>query len=535
MIVRVALVALWVGSSSCADRPPSGAPPTTVTTGAELRADTAREPAYALTAGSTRILGTLTSEFRIDAYFASGVPELDRFVNELRHLLAEYERQGKGKLRVRLIEANSHELREQAKANGLHEQPFSERDAVAARRPTIAQGYLGLVFEYGGQKAAIPMLPLDTRGLEFWISNKIRETRDKAHGIKHRIGVVTAKAELQLTDAHLITRQGTGGGPTLKGIMEQAFPFYQLETVELRDGANAIDPSLVGLIVTQPQQDYVEPELRRIDEFLMLGGKALVVYASAVNLKAHDPSFVATLSTRGLEALLDGYGLHLNRDAVFDHGSQFLVQVTTQSGSQAAIRHPGMALVLGDPATPEREQLLDVGFAAFFRMDAVIFPFPSSVELLRYKQPASVLLQAVARSTPQSSVETSATVDMKLREHWTPTPPLRQRILAAYAEGRLQSAFAGKPPPNMSQPARASRSSRVLLVSSSLILTNPFAYAGNGVGAGSDDLQLAMFAQPYTKHLTSTIISLKNTLDWMIGDDDLAAASAKLVGHAHEK
>ena len=37
-------------------------------------------------------------------------------------------------------------------------------------------------------------------------------------------------------------------------------------------------------------------------------------------------------------------------------------------------------------------------------------------------------------------------------------------------------------------------------------------------------------AQPYTKYLTSTIISLKNTLDWMSGDADLVAASAKLLG-----
>jgi hypothetical protein len=37
-------------------------------------------------------------------------------------------------------------------------------------------------------------------------------------------------------------------------------------------------------------------------------------------------------------------------------------------------------------------------------------------------------------------------------------------------------------------------------------------------------------AQFYTKHLTSTILSVKNTLDWMAGDADLLAASAKLTG-----
>ena len=79
----------------------------------------------------------------------------------------------------------------------------------------------------------------------------------------------------------------------------------------------------------------------------------------------------------------------------------------------------------------------------------------------------------------------------------------------------------------------------MLVISSSEFLTNPFAYAGNGpelggqfqmFGAVGGDPQLLMFAQPYTKYLTSTILSLKNTLDWMAGDSDLVAASAKLIG-----
>jgi len=39
-----------------------------------------------------------------------------------------------------------------------------------------------------------------------------------------------------------------------------------------------------------------------------------------------------------------------------------------------------------------------------------------------------------------------------------------------------------------------------------------------------------MFAGPYTKYLTSTILSFKNTLDWMTGDEDLVD-TALLGGH----
>jgi len=47
------------------------------------------------------------------------------------------------------------------------------------------------------------------------------------------------------------------------------------------------------------------------------------------------------------------------------------------------------------------------------------------------------------------------------------------------------------------------------------------------------DENLLRIAQPYIEYLTNTIISFKNTLDWLSGDSDLFAASAKLIGDPH--
>lgn len=234
------------------------------------------------------------------------------------------------------------------------------------------------------------------------------------------------------------------------------------------------------------------------------------------------------MSTRGLGPLLDGYGIHINKDAVFDHGAQFRVQVLTQNGEPVWLRHPAIARVVSDNALDAEQRLLDSGFAGFFRMDEVLFPFASSLQLMPDKQPSDVALQVVARSTPATTVETIDPVNMKLRDHWTPKLPVAQRALAAYAQGKLQSAFAGTPLRNPQVPERAPKASRVLVISSSQFITNPFAYAGNGVGSSSGDPQLLSLAQPYTAHLTSTILVIKNTLDWMIGDEDLTAISAKI-------
>lgn len=506
------------------------------------RKDVTRAERFTLSVGSGRLLSTLKQPIQVDAYIKTGLPQLDAFVGDLTDLLKEYERAGKGKFKFTLIEANTDDLRSQAKEAGLQEQPFVDPSQTSEDQASVAQGYMGLVFKYESEKTVIPVLsPAAQDGLEFWITNKIREIRDKADDIKHRIGVITEKDELKLSDQNLVPKQGKQQGtPSMQSIMEQNFPFYKTEEVKLSEGA-PIDKELVGLIITQPRKDYSEKELRRIDEFLLLGNKALVVFASAVTLKPQDATMNATLDLHKLDTLLTGYGIQMNKDAVQDHGNQFRLPMRTASGVGWA-RAPGIVRVMNDSRFDSDEKAIDASFPPFFRLDELTFPFASSLTLKRDKQPADVKLEVVARTTPQTSVDKSDTVNMSLRPDWTPKPPMESRAIAAYAAGKLQSAFKGSPDPGIVVPDRAPADSRVLVVSSSLFLSNPFAYAGNGPDLGGQfamfgnvggDENLLRLAQPYIENLTNTIISFKNTLDWLSGDSDLVAASAKLLGDPH--
>ncbi|MGC4090983.1 MAG: GldG family protein [Polyangiaceae bacterium] len=194
-----------------------------------VRSDRTQNERYTLSQGSGRLLQGLKGPVQIDAYVKTGLPQLDAFVRDLTDLLKEYERAGKGKFKFTLIEPNTDELRQQAKEAGLQEQPFGEVSATGEDQASIAQGYLGLVFKYGSEKAVIPQLfPNQTDGLEFWITNKIREIRDKADNIKHRIGVITGKDELKLSDQNLVPKQGRGGGsPSLQIDPRAGVPLLQ--------------------------------------------------------------------------------------------------------------------------------------------------------------------------------------------------------------------------------------------------------------------------------------------------------------------
>ena len=104
------------------------------------------------------------------------------------------------------------------------------------------KGFLGVSFKYGAEKDGDPhhgsgagpgdRVPLDLQ------PGSATSTTAPTTGARHLIGVLAGKDEIKLSDANLIRRPGTQrwGRPSIKGIMEQAFPRYKFEDVELRSG-----------------------------------------------------------------------------------------------------------------------------------------------------------------------------------------------------------------------------------------------------------------------------------------------------------
>lgn len=507
---------------------------------ANVRWDATANDRYTLSQGSARLVHNLSEPMLVDAYVTRGLARLEVYIDDLTSLLKEYERSSGGKFQFTIIEPTTEELKERAKEAGLQPMAFAAQAETGDNQAAIAQGYFGLVFKYGSEKDVLQLVPGQSMALEFLISNKVRELRDKAEDIKHKIGLVTGKDELKLSDTNLLPRRGQGGA-SIKAILNQHFPFYEFVDVDLKEGAEEIDPELKGLIISQPQKDFTDEELKRIDAFLMHGGKGLTVFASAVNIKPNDAKMQAELNTRNLDKLLGGYGINLKKNLLLDYGAQFQTPVPTNAGI-AMVRHPPIAHVVDDPRLEGDQQTLDTSFAAFFRLPEAAFPYPSSLELSQEKQPTDVRVFAVARTTPNTTEVADDNIDLSLRlDGWQPKPPFEQHVIAAVAEGKLKSAFSAE---NESS-AVAPTPSRVLVVSSSQFLTNPFAYSGNGPELGGQfamfgnvggDQTLLAVAGPYAqRYLTNTVLSVKNTLDWMTGDADLLATSAKIIAEPNLK
>lgn len=504
------------------------------------RFDTTKNERFTLSDGSGRLVKELSQELQVEVFVTSGLPKHDAFIQDITDMMTEYERAGEGKFKYTIIEAKTDEEIQRAKDAGLQEAAFGDVKKTGKDQALITKGYMGLSLKYGSEKAAIPLLnPEQAQGLEFWISNKIREIRDKAENRKLKIGVLTGKDEIKLTDANLIAAGRGGQGPNIKQILDQNFPFYEFEDVDLQAGESEINKELTGLIITQPGKDFTEKELRRIDQFLMLG-KSVAIFAGAVNIKASDEAMKAELNTRGLEKLVEGYGIEMKKEAILDWGRSLSIPYQTQSGP-VYYPMPGVVLAVHDTRFDEKEQTLDTGFAGFFRIDEISFPFPSTLVAHPEKQPEATM-KVVARSTPKSTVDSSDAIEMKPAAEWKPKGEAGQRVMGIVLEGKIKSAFGGQDALGITTAPVSLEKAGLLMVSASQFFTNPFARAGNappmppqmammGPMGGNEDLQT--LARPYAeRYLTSTILSFKNILDWLGGDTDLLATSAKLIGES---
>jgi hypothetical protein len=465
--------------------------------------------------GIVALLGSLRGPMSVDAYVTRGLPALDSFVAQLDALLSRYQKESAGHLTHRIIDVRDDATRKKAKSAGLVEQPF---EAAAGKVST--QGFMGLVFKYGGHEDVIKFLPPDRpQGIDYWIANKVRELHENADGIHRKIGVLTGHDEIRPGDENLVP--GGMGRFSMQGIITDHFHFYSFVNVDLKNGDADVPDDVDGLVVTQPGKDLNDNELRRIDRFVMKG-KSLAVFASAVNVKAGDATMNASLGTHGLGKLLAGYGIAMNDDVVVDAWRHVRVNVQTASGLAKA-ELPQVLDLEWDGRDARDAGLIDDAFPALFRVEELSLPFASSLTLKADAQPAAKM-RVVLRSSPVAVRLTGPTADLRPFQAWaskTAQLPQQPLVVGAAVEGTLRSAFPDGGAGHDGAPVQSAKPARVFVLSSSQFLANPLARAGGEVAKGGDEQLVALAGAYAQQYLATSILAFKNTLDWLTLSDAL--------------
>lgn len=485
--------------------------------------------------GTGHLLSTLTKPLHIRVYAPEGLATVDAFVRDLRDMLNEYVRYGGGKVSYEIIYPDRLEGEQKQKAEadaqeaGLKKQIMGEaKGGAGGTTGSIGQGYLGLIMTYGGEKATLDQQDgFDERnptGLEFLISGKIRELRDKEDKIVHKIGYLQGHKEK--------------GYQELSQVFGKYFPYYKFEAVDLAKGEKDVDETLDGLMISTPDEEISTKELRRIDKFLMKG-KALAVFANNLHLKDTDPTMNATFSGMGLDKLLSGYGVDFKSELLVDR-QQFWTPVL--AGPQGlGIQLPPYPLVLmADGGRPKTT--FDNSFAPFFRLPQVAVPFPTELTVDGNRAGAGVKVSPVLKTSGQILTVQGAAISVhpaKAGEGATgQKPEKREAIVAVNLEGPIKSAFPGGGEGVDGVPVQAAGNARLFIVSSGAFFSNPFQDAGKSAMAGmmpgmdpnmGADEELMRYAQIYQRARMASLLVAKQTCDWISQETDLLAVGAKLM------
>lgn len=462
------------------------------------RADITEKRLFSLSDGSQRLAGNLHDKMEIVAYFTSDLPPpfnaTERYV---RDILTEYEAASHGNIRVRFVNPDTDEKRQQAERDGVNKVSHQviENDSF-----NVVEGYRGIAFKYLGESRAIPVVQ-DTSGLEYSITMIMKQLAND----RTPIGVLSGH-----------------GGPTLeKGLsgLREALPTYDVREI---NAAQPITREIKALLIVSPETEIPEPELRNINAFVMAGG-SLGVFGGTTKIDPEGQEMSAVQVNTGVNRLIDNWGWRLGDNLVAD-AQCGRAPMQTMLGIPMLVPYPPVPIVTFDEGQREHP--------ALFRLDQAILPFTSSLGQTQHGQADRLVKRTVlARSSEQSWLLTGDSISVRPRSprEWDQSGRRGPFVLAAALSGQLPTAFPaaaqstpGQPePPADNTPARVpatvnhGKGVRVLIVGTASFMRDEFLPR----------------ADPRTgqRDLTSALAFALNAIDWLAADEDLIAIRAKNV------
>ncbi|MBL0700762.1 MAG: Gldg family protein [Desulfosarcina sp.] len=314
-------------------------------------------------------------------------------------------------------------------------------------------GVIGLVMEYNGKAAQIPLLQvlqIPMIGIRYQlvdlksIEESIDENVGTMIGINEDIGYLTDHDTLQIYGDTSSGPMGTQGKSELSNFRNLLSQNYSIRDVNLN--YENIPENINCLIIAHPKKEFTDYELFQIDQFLMKG-KNLALFLDPFkevmpggqnNMRfGANPQFVE-LKT-GLEKLLDHYGVGLGKSYVLDK-TCFKQRVPAQFGG-------GEKPIYFAPVIGNKFINNDLDFMR--NINELITLKVAPVEIDPEKINKNGLNAVKLISSSENSWEMSERIS--LNPMLLPSPPpaddMQSFPLAYLIKGSFPSYFAGKPVP----------------------------------------------------------------------------------------
>ncbi|MBX3182699.1 MAG: Gldg family protein [Polyangiaceae bacterium] len=479
----------------------------------DTREEDCREATAALLRSTEQVLVTL--------YVSPETRALERAGADLERQLKALGREAEGKLELRRVEVVGESERAEAAKAGLSALPVPAGEQASAPR------YLGLVLESGEARVVIPTYePEHPERFGFWFSGKLRELAQRRTGEPARVSVLASSWEG--------VNQQLRPGVSLAQVLKSSFGYLTLSELSLEsvgdhgEGRAALDrmsPAQVeehlnhtAWLLTPPSSDLSPAMLRVIDGFLMRGDRTLVIATGAAHLSMGDLEMRLELSRRGLEQLLEGYGVELREDLIWEPEASLRLSRDGMKSFAA----PYLLRVSGDRLTNEEPP--------FAGLSEVTVPLASTLKLYRDKQP-DAKFEVLMRTTREARALTASGVSLAPS---APAPtetelaPAEERIIAVRIFGSIKSAYSD-------QKAKG----EVIVIASTGLFANPYLRATSVTPTNA--LWDPNRASPALTHagaaytditFTSSVVVGKNLLDLATGTGDSAVCGSLLFPRA---
>jgi gliding-associated putative ABC transporter substrate-binding component GldG len=466
------------------------------------RLDLTQNGIYTLSPESKDLVRKLPDPLTIKAYISKDLPpELVNVSRYTRDLMDEYRSASKGKVRFESFDPGADKKYEEAanacKVNKLQLQ------VMRSEKFEVSQAYLGLCLEYNGQSEAIPQVT-QAEGLEYMTTSLIKRMTQK----KRKVAFTTGHNESDTSQ----------GFTFLKHFLDQEY-----EVASVNPSQTPIGDDVDALIIGGPKQPFDEKGAKEIDSFLMKGkGVVFLVDGMAMNspqgnmpeLQGMQPK-IGQPNRTGLDPLLEKYGFKIGEDFIFDK-KQMAPGLVDFGGRKMLTTSP---VFVG----AETEEVKDKDFSVLSGINAIIFPFGSSVSLvgpLASGKPAApgARLWTLARTSPEAFKQTgffffSPTTEIK---EGTEKGPFSMGY--AY-QGPLRSAYAPATTPGMSTPDQPGQPPSESKKPVRLVVV------GDSDFADDDTLQMSRIVPAYQNGAQM----LFNAISWTAEDETLTALRAKSV------
>ena len=429
---------------------------------AACRLDLSRDQINSVSASTERVFTRLSDPVLIEAYISKDVTgEISSGLRPLISTLEEMQRIANDKLKLRVYNPNTEELRSKAQERGIRGIPISQQKEIEA---SVRLGYFGLYLQQGEESTTIMLLDRNwfVQDLEYRILRSIRKFSNK--GTQSGIGILKTEGTAETTAWTKAQDQNKDNNYGFKSTLER-----EQGTVQEVELDKAIPGDVQTLIViglpklsssdadssTPPATVSLKdlPKAYYLDQFLLRGGNMICLLKGFdFQMQTPDPRMrrmgmaggaslgVAQAFTNELNEFntwLGRYGITLSGDILLEPRQampvwDFLGQFPLQ------ILYPAWAIYTRDANN------INSNHPALEPIDQIIFPWFSSLDVKEVAQAA--LNYDVLVSSSTSAIRLPST-SLGYREIQNIAQTNRNYLgysapLAVLASGKFKSAFA---------------------------------------------------------------------------------------------